>query len=353
MPGLGMHDAGIKKGHFVLGYSYSTETASKYFSGSHPNRFINSVVSPKRRGNVLNIIGMYQFNSKASLAVTMPLVFNSYAFYPRYVTPQDFAAHSAELSTLPRYKQRANGLGDLSIVYRSLLFKPNKERSWNTSYGLGLVLPTGNFNAQSVYPDYEGNDLEKRSVFKTIMPGAGGVGIYGEAQVFKTADFPVKGTTYWGFGSYLAQPRGRNSTESTLGNLWGPDKSAGIQHALKNSVADQYLVRCGAFIPIPRTQDRRLLRGARIFLGGRFSGTPRQDFIGPSNGYRQPGEVIAAEPGLTYTLGRYGLTMTTPIYFLQRSQNDLAQENIGEAAFQRNLATIPRWQFNIQLARRY
>ena len=360
MPGLGTTGEAIKKQHFVLGYGFSQESSNKYFTNFHPNAQVNDIVHPLRKGKTLNIIGLYQINQKSSLAVTMPIVFNSFSFNPNFPKSPVSGIHNEEEEEeeeggkppAPRARQRAYGLGDMSIVYRSMVRTPRLGQTWNGSWGAGMVVPTGNFHATAVYPDYEGNNPASKPVFHSIMPGQGGVGIYAEAQLFKSVNYPVKGTTLWAFGNYLSQPRGRTDVSSEPVTLFAPD-TPGVQHASKNSVADQYLVRWGSFIPIPYSQDRRYLRGARIFLGGRFSGAPQRDFIASSNGYRQPGQLVAAEPGLTYSLGRYAFTMTTPIYFIQRSQNDLAQQNIGEAAFLRNLATIPRWTLNLQLAKRY
>lgn len=84
MPGLGTSGESIKKRHFVLGYGFSHETATKYFSGFHPNRKVTNILQPLRNGNALNIIGAYQLSSKSSLALTLPLIWNSFTFTPGF-----------------------------------------------------------------------------------------------------------------------------------------------------------------------------------------------------------------------------------------------------------------------------
>jgi hypothetical protein len=223
---------------------------------------------------------------------------------------------------------------------------------------VGIVLPTGNYKARGRFSDYDGGaPIIQKPVFKSIQPGQGGTGIYLEGQAYKNVSFPVRGTTLWGFGSYLLEPHGLNGTSSTNATLWDdPGFLFSTKKVLQNGTTDMYTVRWGAFLPIPNSGEKRYLRGLRIFLGGRMSGVPQHNFIGSSAGYKQPGMIIGAEPGLSYSLGRYSATMTTPIYFYRRSMNDPNQANfdgIAGAGYFQNLLPIPRWQLCLQMARTF
>ncbi len=81
----------------------------------------------------------------------------------------------------------------------------------------------------------------------------------------------------------------------------------------------------------------------------RYSGVPTHDFIGSSEGYRQAGYAVAAEPGFTYSLRRYSLLVTCPVFFVRKSLL------IGPPGVTRDLQEpiLPRWNLNVQLARSF
>jgi hypothetical protein len=72
------------------------------------------------------------------------------------------------------------------------------------------------------------------------------------------------------------------------------------------SVPDQYMARLGANVT------------AKKFLfsaGLRIDGIPAKDLVGGSNGFRRPGYIISAEPGVSYRTKRLTTFLNAPIAF--------------------------------------
>ena len=76
------------------------------------------------------------------------------------------------------------------------------------------------------------------------------------------------------------------------------------------SVPDQYMVRAGG----------NLAYGAwAISLGIRDECLPAKDLVGSSEGFRRPGYIISAEPGVTYKMKKVLLYVYVP-YALERDR---------------------------------
>ena len=71
-------------------------------------------------------------------------------------------------------------------------------------------MPTGESDAQDVYPDSRGLNNQLRFVDQSVQPGDGGWGIVAEAQVFRR----IKRVMLFGSGNYLVNPRNTNGTPS-------------------------------------------------------------------------------------------------------------------------------------------
>jgi hypothetical protein len=129
---------------------------------------------------------------------------------------------------------------------------------------------------------------------------------------------------------YLANPRDVNGVET----------SATPPTALKMetttdvlSVPDQYLVRFGADLAVKKFN---------FSLGVRDDCLPVHDIVGGSDGFRRPGYILSAEPGINYEFKNMAIYAYMPIAVIRdRTQSvpDIRQTVItgvythGDAAF--------------------
>jgi hypothetical protein len=94
-----------------------------------------------------------------------------------------------------------------------------------------------------------------------------------------------------------------------------------------NSVPDQYLYRAGAGF--------RIAQGIGASLAARAEGTPSNDLIGRSNGFRRPGYSVSVEPGLSYSRGDTTWALSVPVRLLANRRPTHADggRQIGDATF--------------------
>src|SRR5690606_19295450 len=156
----------------------------------------------------------------------------------------------------------------------------HKHMNGNFSLGLGVKLPTGDYGAESVFYNQgpERNLTQRLTVDQSIQPGDGGLGITFDFQAYRmlSHNFMLNAAFY-----YLANPRETNEKlASSSGNVF--------------SVHDQYAAR---LVATYITGIKRL----SVYLGARQECVPVYDLIGGSDGFRSPGHIISAEPGINYS----------------------------------------------------
>ena len=224
----------------------------------------------------------------------------------------------------PRREQNASGLGDVSAQARYWLLDPAKHPRGNWSLGFGIKAPTGDYANEDNYPDiFTGaNDTEK-VVDQSIQPGDGGWGYLFDIQAYKA----LKHVTFFGSGTYLANPKDTNDAASILVGL-GIPPSASTAELQVNSVVDNYLVRAGAVFPVKQS-------GFAMSLAFRIEGLPRYDLIGDSHGWRRPGYETFIEPGFIYSFGKQTLSLYVPIGLVQNRLANPTDTNglPGDATF--------------------
>ncbi|NVM65567.1 hypothetical protein FHW88_003871 [Mucilaginibacter sp. SG538B] len=221
-----------------------------------------------------------------------------------------------------RHNSYSQGIGDARIVVNRWLFDSRKTRG-NIQVGLGIKLPTGDFNYKSHFYNVIPSE---RPVDQSIQLGDGGLGIIAEAN------------GYLGFGSgfsgytnlyYMSNPRNTNGTRTYRETL-----SSSLANEAISSVPDQYLARLGVNYTIAHVFT--------ISAGGRIEGIPVHDLIGKSDAFRRPGYIISAEPALSYAFKRVNIFASVPIALKRdRTQSVTDKENsiatgkyvIGDAAF--------------------
>jgi len=190
------------------------------------------------------------------------------------------------------------GIGDVSLLARSLVLDPKKHPSMNVGLGLGMKIPSGNGGPQQIYPNVQGVFARKPITPNSIPPGDRGTGLIFEAIAYKTftGDHIFKNHNVLLTANYLANPRNTNTVSSAISTLGlaGPTDV----NALANTVGDAYALRATYSMPLPGGKKNDLLKRIRILASYRWEGIPQHDFIGGNKGFRQPGYVMAVGPGV-------------------------------------------------------
>jgi hypothetical protein len=247
--------------------------------------------------HIMSVSATYEVNPRFNLALSAPIFF-SRRFNER--TP-DQVTH-------------ADGLGDITLIGRTWLFRNNNESRQNIAVGFGIKLPTGRDNVTDTVNTPTGPVT--RVVDQSIQPGDGGYGLVADMQAYKA----IKRVTLYASGSYLSNPRNINGVKTGRNR-----PSEAIM-----SVADQYAYRAGAIAPFPK------LNTLVWSLGLRGEGVPSRDLIGDSDGFRRPGYILSVDPGIIYTKGKNRWTFNAPIPFRRvrtRSVPDIRDNAHGDAAF--------------------
>jgi hypothetical protein len=182
-----------------------------------------------------------------------------------------------------RYKTNSAGLGDISLTAYTMMFDPAKGGKGNIQLGLGVKLPTGNYKYKDKFHTSGGSEVEG-PVDQSIQLGDGGTGIRAEMNAHYS--FSSRVNIYSTF-FYMANPRERNGVSSARG---GTPSAAAIAYTTDiMSVPDQYMIRAGVNVTH---------RNVTMAMGVRDEGLPAHDMIGGNRGFRRPGYIISADPGI-------------------------------------------------------
>ncbi len=189
-----------------------------------------------------------------------------------------------------RHETSSQGLSDVRIGIGYWLFDPSKY-NFNYSVGLGLKLPTGNYDYTDVFYNQGPNKNEntEKVVDQSIQLGDGGLGVTLDFQGYH----PV--TNHLGISTNLYY-------------LFNFQESNGVltrNGSSEFSCPDQFAARIGAFYST--------MKGINFFLGGRVEGVPAEDIFGSSAGYRRPGYAVSMEPGIGYSVNKISVFASFPI----------------------------------------
>lgn len=243
----------------------------------------------------LDITATRTLNNRWSLAVTLPVLsFKRSSLY--------------EHDGKTRHSTGSFGIGDLRVSAYRWMFDPKKAHKANLQLGLGLKLPTGDYNVQDYF--YKKADSSILGpVDQSIQLGDGGTGISFELNSFW--NFTHKAGVYGSF-FYLSNPREVNGTSTARGSA--PSATAKKYNTDVMSVPDLFMVRAGASYMVK----------AFTFAGGvRVEGLPSKDLIGGSRGFRRPGYIISAEPSITYVAKKTSFNLSVPVALKRsRTQSD-------------------------------
>jgi hypothetical protein len=301
----------MSKGTWQLNAQFRMLRSDDHYNGTvyqeQRDRIGNYVINKQK---MLDIGVTYALTERLNLSLAVPVVAASWSL----------PSPSAPVPG-PRYKQEGHGIGDLSLSGRFWLFSTESTKH-NIQVGLGIKLPTGNSNAKSVYPDFNTKNLQLKSVDISAQPGDGGTGAILDVQGFQV----VNRVFFFGGFTYLVNPRDTNNTPSIISGL-GLGSNPAYAGLLVNSVPDQYMLRGGAAVPVPK------IKGLSASMGVRMEGLPRYDLIGASHGWRRPGRAAFMEPGLLFTRGNYAFNLNVPVTFYRNRMPNAYTNAPGDATF--------------------
>lgn len=208
------------------------------------------------------------------------------------------------------------GVGDMILGAQVWALRPPAENGGNVALSVGLKLPTGLSNGMGTGRLSNGT-VQKVVADQSLQPGDGTWGFTLGSQAYKQTLFH---TTAYFQGSWLFNPQDTNGVRTF--------RAAPLEQVM--SATDQYLFRAGLARHVPHA------RGLTASFGGRMEGIPVRDAFGKSNGFRRPGYIISADPGLQYQHRREMFALNAP-WALQRNRRasvtDLATGKHGDAAF--------------------
>lgn len=215
-----------------------------------------------------------------------------------------------------RYTTFSRGLADVRWSVGYWLFDPTALPKGNIAAGLGMKLPTGNYQATDIFYNVgpEGGP-EVRPVDQSIQPGDGGFGITAEVQFYRELS---AAWFLYGGAFYLSNPRETNGVRTFRETL-----NPILQNEAIMSVPDQYALRLGVTHPFSDAFSAS--------LGLRYDEVPVKDLFGGSAGFRRPGNVLAIDPGVTYLAGPLALSLSVPVAVRRERPQSVTDRETGAA----------------------
>ena len=310
---LGALDSYEGPNRWQVSTSWRYQKSDRHFRGIHEetNRFAegSEVINHL---NLMEIGIRYNVSDRTSISVGIPFL----------MAERSSPIRDADRNVVDRSVTHANGLSDITVTARRLLWDPAvSERRGNASFGLGIKLPTGSPSVQDTRTRLVDGEVVRtmETVDQSIQPGDGGTGVIVDLSGYYQLG-AARTTALYAAGTYLINPEGTNGVPTFRGR----------ENEQLMSIADQYLVRAGV------TTSPASWKGWGASLGGRMEAVPAHDLIGTSRFFRRPGYAISVEPGVSYSRGPHTLSLAVPIAVQRnrvRSVPDLEVDGHGDAAF--------------------
>jgi len=282
-------DSAIKTGAWLFNSNTRYYKSFRHFVGkaeqtervADKNNVINKVVTQDFTFTRL-------FNDRWALAVDIPFADNS----------------RSQLNNKPgtRFSTHTFGLGDIRVTGYYWLLNPAKIHNFNIQLGLGAKFATGAYNLQDYFLQKDGTTKLLGPVDQSIQLGDGGTGVALEINTYYNITHKFG---FYGNFFYLANPRDVNGTPRSLST---PSANTIAATGDVESVPDQYLVRIGASWSVNRFD---------FSVGVRDDCLPVKDLLGNSDGFRRPGYIISAEPGVTYRFKNFAVYGFFPIAIMR------------------------------------
>tara|TARA_R110002020_G_scaffold445961_1_gene658017 strand:- start:102062 stop:103210 length:1149 start_codon:yes stop_codon:yes gene_type:complete len=275
----------LGEGDIQIGVNYRYFRSFRHFQGTEeePDRVSNNT-EVINNSHAWDYFLTYGITDRLYTSITIPTVLN---------VRSSLYEHGRE----ERHTTFSRGLADIRMGLGYWLLDLEANPEGNIALGLGVKLPTGNYNASDIFynvgPDGE---PQVRPVDQSIQPGDGGFGITLDFQFYQKL-----GTDLFAYGGgfYLLNPRETNGIRTFRETL-----SPLLENEAIMAVPDQYSVRTGLSYSFSNTISAS--------LGGRFDAVPVKDLIGGNDGFRRPGNVLSVEPGIAYMKNNFTLNLNVP-----------------------------------------
>ncbi len=288
------HEEGVMKG-WQLNTSYRYFKSFRHFVGTEEQKERlekNTEVINWQHSMDISLVRI--LNNRWSVAMNAPVISNK-----RSSLYEHYGNNSS--SPVARQNTKSFGIGDIRFIAYRWLFNPATATKGNVQLGLGIKLPTGDYKVQDFFHKLakDGSDsLVLGMVDQSIQLGDGGTGFTADINAYY--NFSTKFSVYGNF-YYLLNPREHNGVSRRNGTPSASDLKYGTSTF---SVPDQYMVRLGA---------NYSLQQFGFSAGLRHECVPSKDLVGGSSGFRRPGYVISAEPGINYNFKKIMVYATAPI----------------------------------------
>lgn len=248
----------------------------------------------------LDIAIIRHLNRRWSIALNVPIISNKRSSL--YEHGGNNAGKGA------RHNTHSFGLGDMRFTVYHWLLDPVASPKFNVQAGLGIKFPTGAYNVQDFFIKNDTTQVQG-PVDQSIQLGDGGTGFTLELNTYYniTDVISVYGSFY-----YLLNPREQNGTSNKRGGT--PTATDFTYQTATHSVPDQYMWRAGGNFNFDRLTAS---------AGMRMECVPSKDLVGGNGGFRRPGYVISAEPGLAYQFKKVHAFATVPVALVRnRTQSN-------------------------------
>ena len=313
-------------GQWQVGANYRYFKSFRHFKGEEEqyDRLVKQT-QVINHSNTLEMSASYGLNTRWQLNAIVPV---------SYTDRSSYYEHGGQSTTFvgARRTTTAAGLGDVRLGVSRWLWNPVSHSKRNVSVGASLKLPSGNWNVQDSFYNVLIKDAQTgvsarqtvyRPVDQSIQLGDGGLGLALEVQGF----WEMKhGLFAYANAFYLLNPRGVNGT---LTNRSATITTNGIPTVYTNeymcSVPDQYAARIGFLA-------QGMMPGLSISWGARLEGVPVEDLVGESLGFRRPGYVVSAEPGVNYMKGKTTVNLNMPIALYRIRTQSVADKQMQDAS---------------------
>lgn len=276
----------LGKGDLQVGMNYRYFKSFRHFRGTEEeaDRVANNT-EVINHSHAWDFFLTYGISDRLYTSITIPTVINARSSLYEH-------GRNERNSTFSR------GLADIRAGIGYWLLDPSLSPNRNIAVGLGLKLPTGNYNATDVFYNVgpEGSP-EARPVDQSIQPGDGGFGFTVDFQFYQKI---TTGLFAYGGGFYLFNPRETNGIRTFRETL-----SPILENEAIMAVPDQYSVRTGLSYSLSDVISAS--------MGARFDAVPVKDLIGGNEGFRRPGNVLSLEPGIAYMHQNFTLNLNVPL----------------------------------------
>ncbi|TDS11595.1 outer membrane putative beta-barrel porin/alpha-amylase [Maribacter caenipelagi] len=305
----------LNKGDIQLGINYRFFKSFRHFRGleEEPDRVTNNT-EVVNFSHSTDFFLTYGISKRVYSSITLPTVFNS-------------RSSLYEHGRNERNTTFSRGIGDIRFGIGAWLLNFEENINGNISIGLGLKLPTGNYNASDIFYNVGPNaEPQTRPVDQSIQPGDGGIGFTLDFQSYKKM---ANGLFGYASGFYLLNPRETNGIRTFRETL-----NPILENESIMAVPDQYSIRAGFSYTISPSISSS--------LGSRFDCVPVKDLIGGNNGFRRPGNVLSIDPGLSLNQNNFSFNLNIPFAVRRerpQSITDIQTEQLtgsprhGDAAF--------------------